>query len=705
MPKVFLSHSSKDKGYVEIVAQKLGRENIVYDAFTFEEGNKTIDEIYSGLDESDIFVFFISNESLDSEWVRKEINYASTLLSEDKIKRFYPIIIDTTSFNDKRIPSWIQEYNLRNVSQPKKAAQRIFQKLKLVSWELYPKNKEMDQLFIGRYDLKKAFNERIFDFDKPSPITVIISGFRSVGRRKFLLHSLRDSNKIKKYYTPLTIFLHSRTSIEDFLYAVYDLGYSKEEYKKELLNLMSTPIDKKITIAVKLLEDIYKQDNKLLIIDNYSIVGNNEIAEWYLTLINQLKDKIQVPFLFLISLSKVPMIKIRQNNSIFCLNILELEKRERNDLFQAILDIEQLSINNDDKRKIAEIFTGFPDQIKYAVDYIKKEGCNRLINNLSELVDYNTEMVSNTLIIYEKDEIAMNLLVLFSHYEVIGYSFLEQLFNGLSDLQKKLLSEFANNFIIEFYGATGEYIRLNDGIRDYIQRSGLRLSESMQEIIRNVTKKSLKDYKGINDYSEYTITIQEALINDYDIPNELLIPSHFLLAMRELYSYHRNYTEVIKLADKVLQNSQYFDQRIVHEIKYWLCLSLARKRDNRFLREVQNIRGVDHNFLMAFYYRLTRRYSDALEKLKIVLDERPNFYMAKRELVQVYLNIEDYDSAFDLAKENYNSEKNNPYHIQSYLKCLLIKSNNKDEASKTILFLLEQLKKNPNEKSLEMYYS
>ena len=60
MSRVFLSHSSKQKGYVEIVARKLGESRVVYDKWTFEAGNKTLDEIYKWLDNTGLFVFFIS---------------------------------------------------------------------------------------------------------------------------------------------------------------------------------------------------------------------------------------------------------------------------------------------------------------------------------------------------------------------------------------------------------------------------------------------------------------------------------------------------------------------------------------------------------------------------------------------------------------------------------------------------------------------
>ena len=59
MPKVFLSHSSIDKPFVQPIADLLGKNNCVYDKYTFETGLKTIEEIFDGMDKSDIFVYFI----------------------------------------------------------------------------------------------------------------------------------------------------------------------------------------------------------------------------------------------------------------------------------------------------------------------------------------------------------------------------------------------------------------------------------------------------------------------------------------------------------------------------------------------------------------------------------------------------------------------------------------------------------------------
>jgi hypothetical protein len=95
MIKCFLSHSSKDKdSYVRLVAEKLRPEVKIFDEETFEAGMFSLEEIITSLDETTLFVLFISDSALNSNWVKTELSIAKERIDEDKIERIYPIIID-----------------------------------------------------------------------------------------------------------------------------------------------------------------------------------------------------------------------------------------------------------------------------------------------------------------------------------------------------------------------------------------------------------------------------------------------------------------------------------------------------------------------------------------------------------------------------------------------------------------------------------
>lgn len=60
MIKAFISHSSKQKEeFVEPLAELLGRDSCIIDAYDFESSYKSLDEIYRNIDKCSIFVFLV----------------------------------------------------------------------------------------------------------------------------------------------------------------------------------------------------------------------------------------------------------------------------------------------------------------------------------------------------------------------------------------------------------------------------------------------------------------------------------------------------------------------------------------------------------------------------------------------------------------------------------------------------------------------
>lgn len=144
------------------------------------------------------------------------------------------------------------------------------------------------------------------------------------------------------------------------------------------------------------------------------------------------------------------------------------------------------------------------------------------------------------------------------------------------------------------------------------------------------------------------------------------------------------------------------DPTLIDEIRYWLCLTLARDRNDRFLGEVEKIsRDADRYFLKGFYFRKIGKAKIAIDNLEKALKTRLSFAQAERELAEAYCSIDDYKSAFDLAEKSYKNDPTNEHQIQCYLKCMIHvhgKSKRDD-----IYNLINQLKKCHGEKAQEMH--
>lgn len=702
MPIAYLAHSSKEKGYVGDVAKILGKDRCVYDKFTFEGGMKNIEEIEKGLEKTDLFVVFLSGAALDSEWVRIELDKAKKLENSGFLKRIYPIIIDPSiNYQDNRIPLWMREesYNLQYIGRPKVAVRRIELRLREISWDFHPRLFEKSNIFVGRNDLIKLFEERFDSLDLPSPVCFIAGGFHQIGRKSLCMHCLKKANIIPFSYRSPEITLSRRESIEDFIYKVYDLGFSSDI---DLTNLINKKVEEKVKIALRLIKDIQITKQILLIIDNGCIVTSDRIiSNWFIDILQEMKKDNQITFV-IVAQFRTFKYKLTNLEHLFAIEVPELSKIERLGLLKRYADLEKLELSSEDLNYFRDLLNGYPEQVFYTVDLIKELGLPAVKKNTDLIVDFNSEKAARVINKYENNEKVLNFLYLLSRFPFIGYDLIFEIV-GDDKFYRDLLSELFASGICELLGANREYVRLNDTIQDFIIRNKIDLPTEYVRKLEAHVDKFLKEYQSEDkDVADFIFSIKTALLSGKKVDSKYLIPSHFLETIAELYHRRNRYEDVVKLADRVLENEEYMDDYIKKETRYFLCASLARLRNRRFLSEIQKVTGLLHDFLFGFYYRLSGNGIRAIERLKKVLSVDPNHRSAKRELVQAYIYTSQYEKATDLAEENYQLEKDNPFHIQAFFECLIRNERKNPETIEKLKHLLRSIKLIKSERGVEI---
>lgn len=94
---IFLSHNSKDKAIVEPIAMRLstifGQDNIFYDSWSIQPGDGIIDKMDEGLSKCQLFLFFVSNNSLNSNMVKLEWQNAIMKMTKGQT-RIVPVRLD-----------------------------------------------------------------------------------------------------------------------------------------------------------------------------------------------------------------------------------------------------------------------------------------------------------------------------------------------------------------------------------------------------------------------------------------------------------------------------------------------------------------------------------------------------------------------------------------------------------------------------------
>ena len=679
MRRVFLSHSSADKErYLRPVVKRLsahiGKDRFVFDELTFEEGLKNDELINDWLEKTDLFVFFISDLALESEWVKKEILEAKELELSGNLKKIYPIIIDPQiTYEDPRIPEWMRkEYNIRYISRPSVTARKIISRMIELSWEVNPGLKEIQQLFVGRNDLMQQLEIRLDSFDKQPPNSLIATGMYSMGRRTFLKRGLNKLNITSESYSLPVIKLDAHQSIEDFILLLNDFGIADVDMSQ--FDLIKMTQENKIKLAVDILLEIKNAKDILLIIDDGGIVSaTREVSEWFKEINIMLSKSSSDIFMCVVSKHRTNIRDLFALDCIYSLHVPELSIIERNGLLSRYSKLTKLNLSFEDSKFLSSFFSGLPEEIFYTCDIIKENGIQYLKDNIEIISDYSDRKVSRILTKYDANDSARSLLSLISMFDFISIEMLKSI-TGDNQAYSTILNEFFTQGICDNIGSNGEYLVLNSSIKNYVSRQKIPLSKEFKKAIQKHVSDFVVNYdldEDGRDIADVFFSVKESLIRGESVKIHRLIPSHYLKSMKELYDKRNRDPEVIRLADTILEQEEFMDPHIIREIRYFLCSSLARMKDDRFKAEVQHIRGAEHNFLFGFYYRHVGRDEEAAERLTEALKERPRFSRAKRELVTVYNNMDEYEKAYELSRENYEENRTNEYHIQSYFQSLL----------------------------------
>lgn len=701
MIKCFLSHSSRDKNfYVRMVASRLRKEVKIFDEETFEAGMDTAEEIAKGLDESTLFVIFLSSSALESKWVKEELTDAKARFDAAQIQRIYPIIIEAgLKHDDRRIPEWMREsLNIQPILKPTIAARKINARLLELSWQSHPRLKERKEIFVGRNELIKQLEERLDDFSKEPPIALVASGLSAIGRKTLLQSALKKANLVRDSYEFPTITLSALDSIEDFLLKIIDFGM----VSVETVQFASMDLNEKIEFAKKVVSAIVQEGERIIVEDHGVLVQNNgELVDWFIELLLHLAPTTHLTFCIASQFRLNPSIN-RTNPLVYSVTVKELDSAERNGLLKRYSRFHGLDLTRDELSFFSDLLVGYPEQVLFAVDLIHDHGSFEAKRQSHVIQQYASDKAQVVLERYKDKTEVLDFIHFLCRFEFLSY---EALFEMVDvKIYADTLNSLLSSSVCERIGASSDYVRVSEVIRDFVNRNRFGLPTKFETSIRRHVTHFVDNFDDDNhDISNYLFSVQEAFRLGVELPDEILIPSIIVKTIKRIYDNERGYADAIFLADKALLRERYMHSATVNHIRFIQCQSLARLRMQRFFDEVQKIPEPDRSFLYGFYYRLTGKCSKAEESLiKVLKSNAPRRDpRVLGELVLVYMQSDEYDKALDLARENYRNRSSNPINANNYFACLIMKERT-PENRKELEDIITRISIDPSERAREM---
>ena len=678
--KMFISHSSAQKTYVEELVKLIGTNYLVIDKYTFESGENLWKEIRTSINECTHFVYLISKEALASEWVKKEIHYVRERIDDDAII-FYPVIIDESiDIDHPDIPKWIKkEYLVNKYINPHLLSILLKRKILRGVWKEFPSLQEQEHLFIGRDDELQNLSRLYFGNSCDIKNALIVSGMSHIGRKRLIREFVSKRVVVKGDCTDLIeIRLTDTDSISELAIQLNDiLG----QFSYDSLLTKVNDQGQALTTTISLLNQLHEVKENIVINDDNCIVkSNGRLTEWFVDLVrdtrlcNHLHCSIASRYTPRPDLSQIfPQIVTLQIHPLTNTN-MEL-------LFNAYSKLRELSISDVDMRFFIDKLSGYPGQVLSIINTIKQSNIAIAKKNIDNLVcqfDKNYQTIISE--IKDDDSRAFQILILLSNFEFISYDYLCRICGeDIADV----LEKFHYLSLTESFGLGKQYVCLNSAITDYIRRVKFELSPEYSKKIKEITRQIIIDTDdNITDISYRLYAAKSILkegIKGGKIDERYLLPSFILKVITEEY-YAGNNDNVIYLADRIKKGYHKKSyEEIIRSINYWLCCALCRNKDVRFFNEIEYFKNslYSYNFLKGFYYRHQKQYEKAKEfyeeALKNVRQYDDDNYASKaeHEMVMVCMFLSRYEEALDLAKHSYERNPSNTYHIESYFRCLV----------------------------------
>mgnify|MGYP004468258881 FL=1 len=707
MNKAFLSHSSAQKDFVRKVYKLLGASRCVFDECCFDNGKKIIDEILRGLQNTDLFILFVSNESLDSDWVQQEIVLADMFMQKHGLKQILPILIDPKIKPglDDRIPNWMKQYLMKPIQTPEMVKLKILSALRHLDMETNSIYKAKRNLFVGRYKEKEELEGILNLYVEPHYNAICVSGLEGIGRRTFLRKFFEEKHILNTSNEPILLSLNNRSSIDNLILSL--LKYKKDVISSDdLEELDSKSITEKTTVLQNLFKSLANENEYIFIIDDGCVVRPTmEVSNWFVKAID-IPENHDCFYISVISRFRPSHRFLSNHDDFISISIDALSVPEVRNLFFGYG--KALGISSSSKyNEILSTLNGIPSQVYYAVEYIRRFGIDVTLRNKGIILDYGDKPVMSIIAdIKERGEESFSLLVLLSKLQTTSYDMIYNLV-GNTDFVNQELEFFYVSGVFSLFGENKEYIEVHYSIADYIRRSRVdikpeyrqKLNDSVEEFVDRQASNIL-----FTDLSQMYHDIRGAIMAGKEISSKYYLPSFTLNAIAELYN-NSQYNSVINLVDKMLLKSNQYDENTIREYRYWLCMSLARNKDRRFEKEVQYFyESADYYFLKGFYWRLKKDLRKAEEFLGEALKLNSNHQRTKREIVNVYIMNGNYQEGLTLAKENFMRKKTNPFHIQAYFICLLHNNEqNVESVQEELYMLLDLIQKSLDKKAKSMY--
>lgn len=649
--KAFLSHSSKDKEFVRAVAQDLGRQFSVFDEASFGSAIEFRESIRIGIEQSDLFVLFVSRDALTSKWVTHEIDeawYAKTLGS---LRRVLVYLLDD-GIQVAELPEWMRRAKITSAYSPQLVIREIRDHLgQLLEERQHP-------VFLGRNRESGQLEAMLTPIDETPPRAFVVSGLPGIGRRSLLRHvipglldlrrtiqiEIGEGDTIQDICIQVAATVEPFTTVAGLQRLVEEIGaLSDGDALERLLTDIRTLIRFGDLPTFIDAGGIIGDDGRLTTAFQAVIQGVSPRDQAYLGIIATRRpqglDDLNLPILFLESLGKEPTTR----------------------LLKVLGDRKGLNFLGSQLRELAEYTAGYPPAAYFAVEQCQRYGVDVALADQGALTSFRTaEFVRHfsRVALNDADRLILSILAV---YSPLPFKVIQDLV-GLSavDVADRLIHLIDLNFLVT--NEHHEYLIAAPIVDASIRAFGYPPKEQSRKVAR-----ILAAFAETADATSSLLSLSRSVFRaallggESELATQAIHLANDLIRLTETLYHAKRYAEVIEMARVALTrrpDSTSARAFLIRALAYEERWSEAEEE----LREYQaHGQPKEMAFLQGFVARKGGRFRDAIQYYQQAVRLGRGGASVNRELASCFFQLADYDNAAKYIERGLRHNRGNKY--------------------------------------------
>jgi tetratricopeptide (TPR) repeat protein len=696
--KVFLSHSSKDKGFVDTVAGLLKPGTFEQDSETFDAGLINSQAIIASLRRCDLFCLFLSTNSVNSAYVHFEALLGLEFLAAGKIGRFLVVCIDEAAF--EQATADVKFFNIvRRSADPSSAARLIRGYLISAAG-----NERQEHPFFGRDEEMLELEKQATDHHRPNSKAILVSGNFGSGRRTFAQKFYeRRYPHVGPNFPAINV--EAFVGLEELYRKI--LGtlrptISVGELKTRILAFTIASKEEKARLIAQLFNSLLPAREAVLVLDTGGVLtdSGNFVIEIN-DVIDRLEDRPHPPAIF-VTPRMIPLKLRRPQDDVSYVAIKTLKREESERLISALLKDRNIPVSDVELVELVKLGDGHPFNIYRMTNEIVGRGIQPFLANPSAFIDWKHRQSSEYVAKINFTNIEIEILALLKQIPVLDFDAIVTSLD-LNDAQaSEDLLRLINLHVIE---SASDVFTISPALRVAVERDHrIRLNASVEHAAMKSLASSLtvRLEEGVASVSLIDSAVLAGLESGSlrgEFASVFLLPSHAVWLAKRNYD-QRRWNESIRFAEEALKGKERLSSQGFVAACRFICLSAARIGEGSIfdntIKKLQSAAKDDWAksnvaFLRGFNSRLQGNLPQAEVFFRESYGLSPGNLSAAREIAAICLARDKLDEAEQFAREAHSHAPTNPYLLDTLISVLVRKHGRSAKHSSEINALFDGL--------------